>query len=206
MSKSTNEQEVKQDNHSEKNTLDRLVKKGFMPEVFGANLQMKYTNIMGGISIETALNYMLAETKKIKRGSLEAVENMLVIQAVNLNAIFNTLANNASNTEFVPHFEMLLRLAFKAQAQSRATLETLANLKNPPQVAFVKQANIGHNQQVNNNVSLESASRAKELKNQQNQLLEEQHGEWVDIGTQSQTIKADKELETVGKVYRAENT
>ena len=44
-----------------------------------------------------------------------------------------------------------MRLAFKAQSQCRATIETLALVKNPPAVAFVKQANIaaGH-QQVNN--------------------------------------------------------
>ena len=46
---------------------------------------------------------------------------------------------------------MLLRSDLKAQAQCRATLEALAEIKNPHPVAFVKQANIssGH-QQVNN--------------------------------------------------------
>jgi len=47
--------------------------------------------------------------------------------------------------------ETYLRLALKAQAQSRATLETLAAIKNPP-VVFARQANINHGgqQQVNN--------------------------------------------------------
>lgn len=45
----------------------------------------------------------------------------------------------------------LLRLALKAQAQSRATVEALAEVKNPRSVAFVKQANIAHgHQQVDN--------------------------------------------------------
>lgn len=81
-------------------------------------------------------------------------------------------------------------------------METVANIKNPPHVAFVKQANIGHNQQVNNNISPESAWRAGEIKNQQNQLLEEHHGERLDLGTQSQTINENKDLEAVGKVHR----
>jgi hypothetical protein len=49
-------------------------------------------------------------------------------------------------------FERYLRLALKAQNQCRATLETLAAIKNPP-VVFTKQANINHgngNQQINN--------------------------------------------------------
>lgn len=44
-------------------------------------------------------------------------------------------------------------MALKAQAQCRATLEALAEIKNPRPVAFVKQANIsGEHQQVNNGV------------------------------------------------------
>jgi hypothetical protein len=45
-----------------------------------------------------------------------------------------------------------MRLALKAQSQSRATVETLAAIKNPP-VVYARQANFaaGH-QQVNNGV------------------------------------------------------
>jgi hypothetical protein len=44
-----------------------------------------------------------------------------------------------------------MRLALRAQGQCRATLETLAAIKNPP-VVFARQANInnGGQQQVNN--------------------------------------------------------
>ena len=42
-----------------------------------------------------------------------------------------------------------MRLSLKAQGQCRATLETLAVIKNPP--VFAHQANIAHGpQQVNN--------------------------------------------------------
>ena len=59
--------------------------------------------------------------------------------------------------------KMREKLALKAQSQCRATLETLAAIKNPP-VIFVKQAN-GH-QQVNNGVA---ASHTAEKQNQQNE-------------------------------------
>ena len=46
--------------------------------------------------------------------------------------------------------ETYVRLALKAQAQCRATLETLATIKNPP-VVYARQANIAAGrQQVNN--------------------------------------------------------
>jgi len=44
-----------------------------------------------------------------------------------------------------------MRLALRAQSQCRATLETLAVIKNPTTVAYVRQANIANGpQQVNN--------------------------------------------------------
>ncbi len=43
-----------------------------------------------------------------------------------------------------------MRLALKAQNQTRTTLQTLAELKAPKQIAFVRQANIGNQVQVNN--------------------------------------------------------
>ncbi len=50
--------------------------------------------------------------------------------------------------------ELYLRLALKAQGQCRATLETLAVIKNPTALTFVKQANIAHGpQQVNNTIA-----------------------------------------------------
>lgn len=70
-----------------------------------------------------------------------------------LNAIFNELARRAANNmgTYLGTTETYLRLALKAQAQSRATVEALAEMKKPHSVAFVKQANIAHGpQQVNN--------------------------------------------------------
>ena len=50
----------------------------------------------------------------------------------------------------VEHIDRLTRLALKAQAQCRATIETLTLIKNPTTV-FASQANIAHGpQQVNN--------------------------------------------------------
>ncbi len=193
----------KQKNPKE-SSIDYIIKQGAISETLAAHIQVEFSKGLGDLTLSAAMASLLSERKKIKQGSLESAENMLMMQAHTLNIMFNSLANQAMlNNECVPLFEMFMRLAFKAQTQSRATLETLGKIKNPPQVAFVKQANIGHNQQVNNGT--EPTPRTEEIKNQQNQLLEEQHGERLDIRTQGQTINANKELEAVGKVYRAKN-
>jgi hypothetical protein len=94
-----------------------------------------------------------------------------------------------------------MRLALKAQTQCRATLETLALLKNPTPVAFVRQANIGQAVQVNNAPSAAgNESRAREIESTQSKLLEGQHGKRLDTGTAGTASGADPQLATLGKV------
>lgn len=104
-------------------------------------------------------------------GDLSRLEQMLAIQAHTLDAVFNEFARLArfNLTEHPTACESFMRLGLKAQSQCRATIETLAAVKNPPAVAFVRQANIanGH-QQVNNG----SADRARGNQFQANELLE----------------------------------
>jgi hypothetical protein len=86
-------------------------------------------------------------------GKMIRPEAMLIAQAHSLDAIFNEFARRAALNmgEYLDAAETFMRLALKAQSQCRATLETLATIKNPPAVAFVKQANIAHGpQQINN--------------------------------------------------------
>lgn len=93
--------------------------------------------------------------KAAQDGDLGRAEAMLIAQAHSLDAIFGNLARRASQAEYMPQLETYLRLALKAQGQCRATLETLATIKNPAPVAFVRQANIANGpQQVNNGAAL----------------------------------------------------
>jgi hypothetical protein len=65
--------------------------------------------------------------------------------------VFNEFARKAAFSECLNQIQVHLSLKLKAQAQCRAPLEALAEIKNPRPVAFVKQANIAHGpQQVNN--------------------------------------------------------
>ncbi|MFO1266895.1 MAG: hypothetical protein U1F67_09045 [Rubrivivax sp.] len=100
-----------------------------------------------------ALMDRLAEdVKDVWAGDMRQAEAMLYGQAHALQTIFVSLARRAALNigEHMGATETYLRLALKAQGQCRATLETLAAIKNPP-VLFARQANIAHGpQQVNN--------------------------------------------------------
>ena len=115
------------------------------------------------------------QTEQLKKGDMTNVEEMLYCQAVTLQAVFAKTLQHAMSSDSMKHQTMVLTLAFKAQAQCRATLETLANIKNPRAATFVKQANIAQNQQVNNCAGEFSdnyaRAREKTAPIQQNELL-----------------------------------
>jgi hypothetical protein len=104
---------------------------------------------------------------------------MYISQAVALEAIFVNLARKAKAQDQLLQYETHMRLALKAQNQSRATLQALVQLKQPNNTQFIKQANIAHgHQQVNN--SLENNPIP------QNELLKADYAK-LDCGT---TVKA----------------
>jgi hypothetical protein len=139
------------------------------------------------------------------------MEDMLLAQAHTLDGLFAALATRAAMGTTVAVIEIYLRLALKAQSQSRATLQTLGELKAPKQVAFVGQANIGHQVQVNNGTSGPSTTpeantprpRAGENKTAQNKLMEADHEQRLDTRTTGTASGDDSTLETVAAQHRA---
>lgn len=70
---------------------------------------------------------------KTGEGDLNMVSKLLTAQAMSLDGIFTELARRAAANmgEYMQATETYLRLALKAQSNSRATLETLAKLHQP---------------------------------------------------------------------------
>jgi hypothetical protein len=127
-----------------------------------------------------------------------------------LNVVFCELARRAALhlEQNLPAAEIVLRLALKAQAQSRSTVEALAEIKNPRPVAFVKQANIAQGpQQVNNQIGSGAAPRAHVgiSANRSNELLGVSNGERLESRTTRAASGANSELEAVEVLYGAEN-
>ena len=144
---------------------------------------------------------------EVKTGDLSGLEAMLISQATALQTIFTSLARRAANQEHLRQYEAFLGLALKAQAQSRATISALVDLKYPRQATFVKQANIAHGpQQVNNGSTPDATqSHAQEIKPLQNELLEDSsHGSTqMDTRATSTPARSRTAVETVEAVHRA---
>lgn len=121
------------------------------PEAQAALRILAWGKFAGDADVSVLVHEMFDATKEVKAGNLGMLERMLAAQAFSLDTMFTDLARRARLQEGLPQIQTLTGLAFKAQAQCRATIEALAEIKNPKPVAFVKQANIAHgHQQVNN--------------------------------------------------------
>ena len=163
-------------------------------------------NIMGkDVDMGELVTTMQDKFKEVKDGDLSTMEAMLVGQATALQTMFTSLAMKAANQEYLKNYQAFMVLALKAQAQSRATISALVDLKYPKQATFVKQANIsnGH-QQVNNGQSAAAVlSHAGDSQTTPNKLLEANHGQRLDIGAQAAAGRANQRVEAVGAVHRA---
>ena len=102
----------------------------------------------------------------------------------------------------VDEAERCLRLAFRAQAQSRATIETLGLLKNP--TVFARQANIAHGPQEINNGPVIARAREKRGGSGRIKLLEA-HGERLDPETTAETGAGHPPLAALGTRHRSAN-
>lgn len=140
----------------------------------------------------------------INRGDLRDVEGMLVGQAHALNQIFHDLARRAKLQTHIDPFDRFLKLALRAQNQSRMTLETLAAIKNPPNLAFVKQANVAQVQQVNNGAPPAAGplAAASAQPNDSTLPLEQLDGNTLDTGTAAAAGSDDPTMATVGEIHR----
>ena len=110
-----------------------------------------------------------AATAKLRNNDFSHVEDMLMQQAEALQMIFTRLAERALTATQIPSGDLFFRYGLRAQSQCRATLETLAAIKNPPAMVFARQANVAAGpQQVNNGAS--PASRARQNGPERNEL------------------------------------
>lgn len=156
----------------------------------------------GEISLTDLVHVLKSQTDKLSGGDLGHAEAMLCSQATSLNMMFAELARRASVNmgEYLGATETYLKLALRAQSQCRATLETLAAIKNPP-VVFAKQANIAHGpQQVNNDSA--NIARASETEKAPNELLEaDDHGQRLDTGATRAASAGDQGLAALEPIH-----
>jgi hypothetical protein len=142
----------------------------------------------------------------IQNGDMKPIEAMLIGQAQALQTMFVTLGRMAAGKTSLPQYTAFMNMAFKAQSQSRATIQALTELKYPKQATFVKQANIaGGNQQVNNSnasdinapIRAPAPAHAKTIEHKPNELLSEMNNATMDSSGTTTTSDTDKAMATV---------
>lgn len=162
---------------------------------------------------EASLKEMSASLRKLmdecKAGKLDGIEEMLIGQAVALQGVFTSLARRATNQQYQRHLEAFLNLSLKAQAQSRATIQALVELKYPRTTVIAKQANVanGH-QQVNNGAAVPTGAVVDEAprvdeKNAPTELLKDQShgGTYVDARTAGEAARGHPKMAALGAVH-----
>lgn len=112
---------------------------------------------LGDLSLTDCAKSLEEKAKAVHGGDLKALETMLASQAVALDTIFSSMAMQAKLNMggYMNAAEKYMRLALKAQGQCRATVETLAFIKNPQPYI---QNNRAHYQQINNGIAMEKQS------------------------------------------------
>lgn len=163
---------------------------------------MQPKNLADEIDTPTLLETLREQAAAVQGGDLAHAEAMLINQASALQSLFVRLSERAMEQAHMPNLEGFMRMALRAQSQCRATLETLAAIKNPP-IVYARQANVTTGpQQVNNGIA--APSHGREIETEQTQLSGGTHELLPDTRTSGNASRVNPALETLGEIDRAE--
>jgi len=179
-------------------TSKRVAQKLTTPEVLSGAI-ISVIQKIDSSHINELADELTAQSTLVHGNDMRRAESMLTAQAHTLDALFAKLISKALSCDDSVRLERHMRLALKAQSQARATLQTLGELKAPKHVAFVRQANIGNQVQVNNDTASPAPARGRKNKKSPNKLMEVRNDERLDTratGTTGGIDKAMAALET----------
>lgn len=146
-------------------------------------------------SLGALIDELSAQCQKAVDGDLGRGVAMLAAQAHTLDTLFNRLILRAAanHGQYLDAADRFYKLALRAQNQCRATIDTLAAIRNPPNASFVQRANISQVVQVNNGMRLSSDAVAslQMSGNVPNKLLEHSNAERMVSGAKAAAIPTD---------------
>lgn len=191
--------------NSEADAKKLMAKTILRPTVTAATTIKAFNDTDERIDATALVDELSGQTRLIGSGDMSRVEAMLITQAHTLDCLFCHLLHRSKMNmgQHLDAMEAYMKLALRTQSQCRATLETLAMVKNPQ--PYVRQQNVAYNQQVNNGGQpQQDHARAGEKLNSTNGLLEDKthETEWLDGGTTEKAGGDDKELATVDAQHR----
>lgn len=154
------------------------------------------------IDAPTMIETLREQATAVNRNDMAQAGAMLANQATALQSLFARLIEKSMTAEYVTQFEAFMRMALRAQSQCRATLETLAAIKNPP-IVYARQANVTTGPQQINNGTV-APTRAQEIETEQTQLSGGTHELLPDARASGNASRVNPTLETLGEIDRAE--
>jgi hypothetical protein len=179
------------------------------PGVNAAMVIKEFAEVFGGLDageVGQLAVHLKDGMNDVSKNDLSSCEAMLYCQAHVLQAIFIASAHRGTlSEEWFPNYEAHMRLALKAQSNCRATLETLATIKNP-RVVFARQANIAQGPQQVNNAMMppgEPRAGAGKTENVPNKLSGGSNELLPDSRTPGAAVGSDPAMATVGTFDRA---
>ena len=165
--------------------------------------------INADMDLMALLDKIEAQTEAVLTGDLGEMEAMLVGQALTLQSTFTALSRRAAANLNVnlSATESYLKLALRAQGQCRATIETLAEIKNPRSVAFIKQGNFAQNQQINQGSANDPRAHEKNAIAPNELLTDESmtNGNAMDTGAAGAASASNPRVEALDTGHRAAN-
>jgi len=163
------------------------------------------SELMDQLDTPALIEALRQQTQAVHKGDLRAAEAMLMNQATALQSLFVKLTETGLQASLLRQQETALRLALKAQSQCRATLETLANIKNPA-VVYAKQANVTTGPQQINNGPQTARTGTREKAFEENKLkeLSDEKQQRLDAGAPSAAGGTYQGAKALATVHRAE--
>ncbi len=162
---------------------EKLAHIALSPEFKAAITSKAYAPAIGEQDLAAILQRLGELSSRVTTGKTDDVESMLAVQALTLDSIFHRLALQAERNigQYPKAVDTYLRLALKAQSQSRATAEALAALKSPRQ--YISQTNVAGAMQIN--IDVEKPN--------------------VDGRTEGKNASSDTRVEALGEVHGSQN-
>jgi len=181
---------------------DAMAKLATNPAMNSAFVLQRYTPVPGETDLIDLYASLHDSMQNINKNDTHTFEAMLTGQAHALESIFTKLTCLAIEQTQLRHLESYLRLALKAQSQSRATIEALLNIRNP-KVIYANQANIAQgNQQINNNYTTTKPEKIKPAENELLDPMEATHEKRLDRGAQEAPIRINTTVATMETIDR----
>jgi hypothetical protein len=167
-----------------------------------ASAALAIGNLHGRLDHGAAMDKLLNSAEKINKGNISEIEEMLITQAKTLDFLFYDAINKLVHLDMINQIEVFSNIAFRAQAQCRKTLATLAEIKHPKRTTFIHKQNNAI--QINN--AVKSSLRKNEISSEvANELLEVKDEQRLDTRTTASPITVDSTMETVA-IRRSEDS